>query len=292
MLIGLAVVATIIGAGARADAAAFAVLGAVIAGVLGFRPSRRILLPAAAAVVVAIISAAFYLSTGQAGSVVSGLPNDAPPLTTAQLFENAVNVPTLWIGVFSGALGWLDTPMPTIVLAATFSVAAAAFFIGIRRLDVRRSIALALGLAAFWAVPFVLLAQSHAVIGQVVQPRYILPLLIIILGVASCHPDVERWWRGPRAWIAAGSLAIAASIALHFDIRRYTTGLDHLAADPGRDAEWWWNVPMSPAAVWIIGSVAFAGALTLIVLSVASGAMGSASAAEDAPEATRDPLPV
>jgi hypothetical protein len=62
-------------------------------------------------------------------------------------------------------------------------------------------------------------------------------------------------------------LAAANSIAMYSNIRRYVTGFDvqHLSLDAG--AQWWWTgFPIGPTALWLIGSAAFAGAVTILGL--------------------------
>ncbi len=256
----LAVVATVIGAGARADAAAFAVFGLLLACVVGVqRLSRSLLLPAIAAAVGGAISLAFYLSAGQGGAVVTGLAPDQVPLTLAQHVGNLLEIPTLWTGALGGwGLGWLDTIMPGSVTVMASSVFFGAIAIGIHRLPWRKTIALTLAVAAAWGVPFVLLAQTQAVVGQQVQPRYILPLLVILIGVAALDVDPVRSWQGPRLLVAGIALTVAMGLALHTNIRRYTTGIDDRAIDPGARAEWWWSVAPSPLIVLLVGVVSFA----------------------------------
>jgi hypothetical protein len=267
ILSGLAVVATLIGAGARADAGVFAVFGVLLAAILTVRRGRPPLVPVIAATLVVAISLIFYLTSGQGGVLASGLPNENPALSGSQHLSNLFELPQLFMGAFGSAgLGWLDTQLPASVYAFGFGVFCAAVFIGIRRLTTRRGVALVIAAAAVWAVPLVLLAQSRSVVGATVQSRYILPLLIILVGVASLSPRILRAWRGPRALVAALALALAMSLALHDNIRRYTVGQDSNALDPGAGAEWWWSAGPSPLTVWLVGSVAFAAALALVWL--------------------------
>ena len=53
-------------------------------------------------------------------------------------------------------------------------------------------------------------------------------------------------------------LSAANCLALHIQMRRYISGQDvsHLILE--RNKEWWWNLPVTPNLVWIIGSVGFA----------------------------------
>lgn len=270
ILAGLAAAGALLGAGARADAAAYAVFGVVLACVLGFRRGVRLLAPTVSAIVIVAVSAGLYLGAGQSRSAVSGLPTDNPPLSPAEHIGNFLGVPGLWTGALGGwPLGWIDTDMPAIVMTFASAVFAGAAFIGLRRITPRRAVAVALAFAAAWLVPFVLLAQSHAVVGSVVQPRYVLPLLVILLGVVSAAPSIEQWWRGPRVLVAAAALAVAQSIALLATLRRYTVGTDDSPQKMLTAPEWWWAGAPSPIVVWAIGSCAFAAALALVVVAIA-----------------------
>jgi len=266
-LSALAVVSATIGAGARADAAAFAMFAIVIAAILGIRRGRPLLAPAVAAALVVAISVFFYLGASQGGAVATGLPTDDPPLSAAQLIANLFGIPMLWAGAFGGmGLGWLDTPMPATVWVLAGAVFCGAVFVGVDRLGARRGSALLLSATALWIVPFVLLAQSNAVVGSIVQPRYLLPLIVILLGVASLSDRSVEAWRGSRSLIAGLALSIAMSLALHYNIRRYTVGTDSNAIDPGADAEWWWTAAPAPLAIWLIGSIAFTAVCVLLWL--------------------------
>lgn len=269
VLAGLAVLGACLGAGARADAAAFAVFGVVIAAVLGARRGGRLLVPAIGAALVIGVSAAFYLSADQTSALTSGLPNTNPPLTGAQHVANFFGVPSLWLGAFGDAgLGWLDTSVPAAVPVFAFAAFCGAIFIGVHRPGIRRSIALVLAVMACWLVPFILLAQSRAVVGTMVQPRYILPLLVILAGVASLRSAVLEAWTGARVLIVGLALVGAATLAMQFNIRRYTVGAGSIAIDPGAGAQWWWGGAVAPAVVWIGGSLAFAAALVVLWLAV------------------------
>lgn len=281
----LAVVGTVIGAGARADAGAFAIFGAGLGLILGVQGVRRSLLPLLTTVAVGIIGVAFYLSAGQSGSLVSGLPSDNPPLTRAQLIDNAFNVPSLWTGALGGwGLGWLDTPLPSTVVVVGTVVAGAIAIVGLRRPSRRQAVAAFLALIALWAVPFILLAQSRAVVGTQVQPRYILPLIVILLGVASVSVGVENAWTRSRRLIVAVGLTVAFALAIYTNVRRYTTGLDGTALDPGTFAEWWWPVAPSPLTVVLVGSSAFA--VALLALTMLPAARESDDSETDGAEAS------
>lgn len=264
LLSGLAVLGAVIGAGARADSAIYAAFGALLALILAGRPRREQLIPLLTGVAVVVVAFGFYLSASQGGAVVSGLTDGNAPLSTAQIVSNFLQVPSLWVGALGGwALGWIDTPLPAVVHVLTTAVFGGAIFIGLRRAEPRRVVAFSLGLASMWLVPFILLYQSRTVVGDLVQPRYILPLLLITVGVASLRNGAARAWSGPRLWLAGLSLTVAYTVALHINIQRYTTGLDRITLDPGTGAEWWWAFAPSPMTVWIVGTLAFATVFVL-----------------------------
>ncbi|MDL9980320.1 DUF2142 domain-containing protein [Microbacterium sp. ASV49] len=265
VLIGLSILGAVIGGGARADAAIFAVFGAVVAVCLAYRSWRRQRSALIGVVAVIVVSAAFYASARQSGATLGGLGTDAAPLTFAQNVSNFLEVPQLWTGALgSWGLGWLDTTMPAAVWVLTTAVFAGAIFIGLRSASRTKLLMVLLAFTAIWIVPFVMLYLSHATVGNQVQPRYILPLMIILLGVASAPNSDQRTEGGHHLAVGAAALAGTAAIALQFDIRRYTTGVDKHGIDPGSGAEWWWPAAPSPLAVWLIGALAFALMLGLM----------------------------
>lgn len=262
ILLGLAVFGAVIGAGARADAAVYAVFGVLIALLVGWRTPRKNIVPLVVAAVIVVISVAFYLSAWQGASIVGGLDSERLPLSGSQHLSNLLSAPSLWTGALGGwGLGWLDTAMPAVVSVLAAAVFWGAVFVGIGSSTVRRGIAVALALAAMWLVPVVLLAQSRMLVGELIQPRYLLPLMIVMVGVASARWDGERAWKGLRLLLAASALTVANAVALHTNIRRYTTGMEQIHPDPGTNAEWWWAHAPSPAFVWIGGSIALGVAL-------------------------------
>ena len=265
LLSALAVIGAVLGAGARADAAVFAVFGAVLALFLGFRQIRRTPVALIASVVILAVSVSFYLGARQGGAAWSGLDHTTERLTLAQHLSNLLQTPSLWVGALGRTgLGWLDTDMTAAVWVLTTMVFAGAIFIGVRGASWQHSAATVAALAAMWLVPLVMLAQSNTIVGAAVQPRYLLPLLVIALGVSSLRFDIESAWDGMRYGIGATCLTIAFSVALHQNIRRYTAGATNEALDPGADAAWWWTGAPAPLAVWIAGSIAFATMLAVI----------------------------
>ena len=273
----LAVLLAILGAGSRGDAAAYVALAAVVAAILTFRRARDWLKLAILPAAIIVIGAVFFLSTGQSTSYVStAVIQGASDLQLADpgaavasqglgsslrlLFENLLLLPGLWAGVLgSWKLGWLDTPMYDTVWVATIGAFSAVMFWGLRVLRGRKALALALVLLALVVVPLYILYGLNARIGEEVQPRYILPLFVMFAGVALYgFTRDDLGLSRVQASIVLFGLAVANSLALHMNMRRYITGIDFKGANLNSNIEWWWAIPVSPMVVWFAGSAGFA----------------------------------
>ena len=105
------------------------------------------------------------------------------------------------------------------------------------------------------AFPAWTLYRARLVPGESVQPRYLLPVipLLLVLLLTSRKPWRSISLSRPQAWIVWAMLSIAHAAALYTEARRYVTGFD----DPVimDHVEWWWpNVP-SPYVTCILGAV-------------------------------------
>jgi len=201
-----------------------------------------------------------FLGTQTAGAA-RGLGDDTGRSALSTLSSNVVQLPSLWLGSLgTWGLGWLDTIMPTVVWFGTLSVVAGLVFWSLSfsrsRVDLAATLLMMSTIVIF---PLYVLQQSGNLVGENVQPRYLLPALPIILAtllLAVPQGPSKTMARAQRNFMLA-LLIIANSVALHTNIARYITGVD--VRDPFlRNPEWWWNIPLSPLAVWALGSVAFA----------------------------------
>jgi hypothetical protein len=267
VLTSLAVLAALLGAGARADSALFAVFGAIIAVWLGLRRGRGLLVPLIGGSAVVALSAVLYLSASQSSAATGGLPGYGR-LSVGDLVRNALDIPSLWVGVFGyWPLGWFDTGVPAVVWVVGIAVFGFVLLTGLQGASPRRVVASLATLLAMWFVPFYMLWQSGARVGEAVQPRYILPLMVIALGVSAASEKASSLWRGWPLIIASAGLALTNAVSLHVNIQRYTTGLDVNSVDPGAHAEWWWGWAPSPLGVWLMGSTSFALLLAGLLLA-------------------------
>ena len=265
----IALIATIIGAGSRADAAIYAGLAVAIALFLTYRRTREWMLAAIVPVALLALAMVFFFSAGQGAAVSSGLaPEHVAPVDSPIVLAlaNLINIPTLWAGVFGfTGLGWLDTVMPSSVWFAGLSVFSGAVLIGLSARVPRKALAVIVVVGSLIVIPTVLLVQSNSIVGANVQPRYILPLIVILAGLVLFQSVETRIRIVPvQKWIIIVALALSNAIALHTNIRRYVTGADVPSVDLDSGAEWWWNIPFSPMFVWVVGSVTFAAILIIV----------------------------
>lgn len=272
LLATLSIIAVFVGAGARGDAGLYSVLIAIVAIFITFQKSRNYVISLLLPLSVVLISAYFYLSTNQASLAAAGLEGAADPtLTTAELIlVNTVRMPLLWVGIFgSWGLGWLDTILPQTVWLASLIGFVTLILFGVNRLRQRTVIAAFSVAFAMWIIPLYVLVKSHAVVGTLVQPRYLLPLGVVLAGLLA----YRKLGMNTRVfafipWLAVLLISIANALALHRNIRRYTTGVDATGWNLDYSVEWWWNIPISPMGMWIIGSISFfAFVLSLLFIS-------------------------
>lgn len=270
----------VLAGGARGDAAVYAIGATVTAVIITAVRSRgwalKAILPAAGLVLALVLLA----SSAQAGVGATGFSGGPTmPLPGADAGETAIALggyslaaynllmlPFLWTGVWgTWALGWIDTMMPAIVPWAATSAFVVSAFAGLGRLDRRKAIATAGVLFVLVALPVYVLTAGGNRVGENLQPRYLLPLIVLFALVLLTDPT-GRGPRFTRIQLVAilGALAIAYTVALQVDIRRYVTGADIQGPDLAGGAEWWWVGVPSPNVVWIVGTLAFAALVTVV----------------------------
>jgi hypothetical protein len=259
-------------AGARGDSALYLVLAVILVVGLTFSRERGYLLRAILPVVMAIVGVYFFLSSQQSAVVATGLgdgtTSTAAPLNlTSLLFKDLLNVPSLWAGVFgTWGLGWLDTFMPGVVVVAAIVAFVGVAFSGLARLWWQKAVAVCAVLAALWLIPTWVLVAGHNAVGQNVQPRYLLPLIILFAGVILLTREGEPLVLSRvQRYVVVVALAVAQSVALYYNLHRYIEGANGHDFNLDANIQWWWSMPIPPMAVWVVGSLAFASLLVVLV---------------------------
>lgn len=255
-----AVLAGLVATASRADAAAFIIVSTAAVLIL-VRPQRerwpRLWIPAATC----MAAAAVVLTSGQADVVEQGIEaeNLGRPLSSL-LWVNLTEFPTLIAGALgTWNLGWLDTVMPSGTWFGTIAVFCSLIGVGLRTPDRWKLIALAVLTATMVGITLRVLIVGQDYVGESVQPRYILPLLPVVVGIALLRGDGthRRLLTRAQGHAVAAVIAVSHALALHANIRRYVTGQDVRAFNLDHDREWWWWSSPGPMTVWFISSLAF-----------------------------------
>lgn len=269
----LTAVFVVMAAGSRTDAAVYSILGLGIASVLSFERSRafalKLLLPAG----LAVIAMAFFFASGYSsvagGGLTGGIPDSASRNPAAILAFNLISMPQLWTGVFgSWGLGWRMESWPgfPMVEFATLAVFLGLASLGLRFMPARKAIMVLALVATLYILPLYVLTVGLSVVSENVQPRYILPLVVVLGGLLLLTPQARQLRPGPWHVIPAiVLLTVANSIALYTNLRRYLTGFDVQSLNLDVGAEWWWaGFPIGPMMLWALGSAAFAAAAAIL----------------------------
>jgi hypothetical protein len=270
----LAGVSLLVGAGARADAAAYGVVAVVAAVILTWRREMAWLRRLAYPGLLAIAATVTFLLLGQ--SDAAG-PSDRT-FGVGRFLHTLIDIPALWIGAVGSpppqrdsspgqpwGLGWLDTAMPGVVWVGIWGIYAATLYVAVAGASRRRSAMVAFVATATLLIPAYVQYQTAPLVGQYVQPRYVLPLLILLAITALVRLDgpAFRLTRGQR-WIIVTTLTITNAVAVYMNVRRYVTGIESKSWNLDRAAQWWWNLPITPLTVCFVTAIAFgAGAFLL-----------------------------
>jgi hypothetical protein len=283
---GLFALSVIVAAGSRADAALYAGLGIMLVLILTAVRRRRWILDAILPVLMGLVALAFFVSARQSQSGLSGFSggsnhsvgdvvaeSGAPEGALSGfslLAYNLLNVPFLWTGVLGDwALGWLDTSMPAIVSAAAVAVFIAVGFAGIGRMWGRKAIALATIVIFLVAIPVYVLQAGGDTIEENIQPRYLLPLVVLFAGTLTLTRSVGKiTFTLTQRFAIVVALATSHFVALHINLRRYVTGTDASGVNLDAGVEWWWAGPIGPNAVWLLGSLAYTLLVVILLSSI------------------------
>ncbi len=269
---GLALVAAIVAAGSRADGAAYLVVSiAAVVLVTGIRASMRRQERTTYLVVAAVSALGLwsFLSSSQSHVVADGFASDGPSRSMSTLlWSNLSELRIFLYGMIgrSWGLGWLDTSMRPLVWRSVMLACVLVGFIALRRHPKRDAGPGAFVALALAAVTVIVHVKSSMLVGEGIQPRYLLPLLYLLLGIVVLGRGTERHVAPRWARLAIVALvSIANSAALHTNLRRYVTGIDVSSWNLDANREWWWPGVPSPLTVWAVGSLSMFAAALLVM---------------------------
>lgn len=255
----IATLGAVIAVSARGDAGPFLCVTAAAIALATVRWSRRWLITRGPGfLLVASIGLVSYLTSRQA-ALLSETPQAAVENPRQLLFNNLLELPSLFIGMFgSWALGWTDNPMPAMVWSLSLFAALVVVVVGVSSMNVAKFAALLVVGTVMVVLPLVLYQRLGASVGSWVQPRYLLPLAPVFLLLMAYDPNRRAAVRLTLAQtlMTATAAGVANAVALYSTLRRYLTGLDGPTVI-GRNVEWWWATLPGPRVVFVAGALSF-----------------------------------
>ena len=263
-ILGLtSVVSLAMGAGSRGDSAMYSVIALGAGALLALKSLGhlkalwlRLLLPLGLAVAAAVT----FLNTGS-GAVSApseGTDRWGAVLLLLDIFHYIPGT----LGLYK--LGWLDTALPSIVWVLVAFACAGVVFTGIASIRLHRLVVLGLVTLSLLLIPTYIAATSWTP-GAALQSRYIYPLLIVVVAVATLSTGERTPFAlsTPQRWIVVCAVSMANAVAIYTNLRRYVTGVDVVRYRLA-PAEWWWSEAfISPEWVVVIASVSLFVALVL-----------------------------
>jgi hypothetical protein len=177
-------------------------------------------------------------------------------------WENLTGVSSLIAGAFGGwGLGSLETTMPAITFVLSFVTVLAITYIALREINISESISLILLSFFGFIVPLFVLVRSNLRVGEWFQPRYILPIYYVLIGLSLII--IFKTLVTHKLMIFINFIFLMSTItfitSLHTVYRRYTVGLDNYTLIFREPESWWWkfnNLP-SPTIIYLLTVVVF-----------------------------------
>lgn len=263
-----------ISAGSRGDAGIYLSVVSVAAIILCFPFKKtKVVLP----LMGSLIGILFFISTKQANVASTGLASIAIDVSGRTpidvLVNNLLKVPALWLGAFGlWPLGWLDTYLPAVVWILSGSVFLLCISISLKFISIKQ-LWVAIGLIGIlYLLPVYVLQQGLNLVGEQVQPRYLLPLILILAAVLFSNLGMINGpfhKRPPLNILLIVMVGISNSISLLSNLNRYVNASGNWKLPFLNNNSWWWEgLPLSPIAVWIFGSLAFGFAIYFLYKSM------------------------
>ena len=290
-----AVVTLALALGARADAMYVVALTVVAVLIMEFRRIRAFVSPVWLAVSLgglALLLGAFAW-TFRVGSYLNQFSLSFPPgnAETDQpnpVVKTLLEFPAFVAGIFGGQQPWtqresvndwgaagyswhgftygvgaVDVINPSIAAVLGWAAVAGVVFVGLGRSSKRKLISLLLLGVAFVAQVIVMRALVgfgafwSGGVQWSLQPRYFLPLAMLIVAVAVVSfPASRAFLSRSQAALLAGALAIAAVTSLTATTARYVHGQDRSWLQLMPENGWWWSWGPSPAVLIVFGGIA------------------------------------
>jgi hypothetical protein len=235
-----AVIGALMAVASRLDSSVYlTVVVAVIFLAVGIGQARRRWLSALLLLALALMGLVSYVTTNPPVSPGGEALGDSEP-GIGLLLTNSVNVLVYLQEAVGGPLGWYDIFMPTWVpIIGTLAIG----FVIYRQLSFGLSrilLASAFGFVAFLLIPVAFLQLAGLDVGELIQPRYLLPVLVVFIATATLSPEDSHDGAWPRPVLLAlmPALAVSALLAFWYTTHRYAAGSGQGLFDLDLVIEW------------------------------------------------------
>jgi hypothetical protein len=145
------------------------------------------------------------------------------------------------VGFIQG-LGWTDTQVPSIVSLTVGAAVLAMMLMGWRTYERTRVLAFLLLVVAFFAQILLMRAYVDFTGTVFIQPRYLFPPALVVIGVALSLRTRHRFLNKFQALGVTILLVTAGSVAWLAVSTRYAIGPEAAYTNFGQPIEWWWSV--------------------------------------------------
>lgn len=268
------VASAVLALGSRVDAAAYvALVVSVIFVLTGVRRMRKAWISSIVLALTALVGLVQFATFGTPGSgEIGGMGGTQPGV--GLLLTNIVYLPMYLSGAVGAmALGWNDTALPPLVFIFGVLAMGALVYRGLTGMCQRAAWASLLALAALVSIPLAFLQREGLGVGEVVQARYLLPVIVVLFATISLaipygkstNPGLPLA-RG-FAWILAVSMAASAGLSLWVNAHRYASGSARGLFDIDLEMEWTGFVSLPLTGVVALGVIA-------TIIYVAAGSIG------------------
>jgi hypothetical protein len=175
-----------------------------------------------------------------------------------RLFQNIAKLPHLLLGPFgTWGLGWLDVWLSPITYISIILVVLGLSFYSLSYLDLQHGLALSILSISVITLPLIILQTSGYLVGEWVQPRYILPLYYPLVGLLLFSVAGKASFSRAHYVFIFFLVSIGHSFALFSNLERYIRGQNTYSYNLTTGLEWWWDQVPSPNFFWLLGTLSF-----------------------------------
>lgn len=288
-LMGGTMISAIIAASARSDAALYLGVTTLAVAIIAFpnlRAHPRRIVIFVAPMPLFVWSFGYRLRSlgglqeATAGSLTRPLNEAQVPVeygVVGQLIRYAAETPAFLAGAFGvnmpsfnqaaayfWGVGWFEVQQPSLVAVATLGSIGAVIWWGLASNTWGKLLAVVAVVSSLISVPLLALARFDFT--NPYSPRYMVPLILVFLGLVTIRPwtTASRFSRSQMTVLIA-AMTIAHSASLLATMRRYTNGQTDTWLSFNFTPEWWWSDLAHPSVFWATASIAFAAFLVALL---------------------------